>query len=502
MANTLQAQDTNEPFSDTDYELLGNPTYRVVSGCAVTYDAANLTVDVAAGVIKHNGSFVTVSEQLNVVTIAVDGSNPRWSYLTINGSGTVILTSGTAASTPVKPEAPEGVFLAMLLVVNGDTTANGITVKLDKRILSDVTGVSPQATAIGDAQALGTGDQAAREDHVHASASPSAPTTLAVGTTAAAGSSANSARQDHAHGETSPGAPDALAIPQTGATGSATTTARADHVHGIGTPAAPTTHSIPTTAAAGSSGDFARRDHAHGQTAPATPNVIQIGDSAAVGTGTDAAREDHEHGLVAPATPTTQAFGDSAATGSGTDPAREDHTHGMPAAPSGGAWTRVGGSTSEATTSSTSAVSLVTVGSLNIPAATPIFITFNYRKSAGAGLRSAAGLQLNSTVVHEANASDENYHSDTNRAEDGFCWMYLPPTVTNYTSGYGFGTMTRITSSGVYAGGKGFPSGSYDGTTNSRPTAAITSVVIRGEAGHALLTFGVDEVHVYTWGVS
>lgn len=305
MALTLQSQDASEPFSDTDYELLGNPTYRVVSGCAVTYDASNLTVDVAAGVIKHNGSFVTVSEQLNAVTIVVDGSNPRWSYLTLNGSGAVVLTSGTAAAVPVKPEAPEGVFLAMLRVVNGDTTANGIAVKLDKRILSDVTGVSPQATAIGDSQTLGTGDQAAREDHVHGSAAP--------------------------------GTPDALAIPQTGATGSATAPARADHVHGIGTPAAPTTHSIPTTAAAGSSGDFARRDHAHGQTAPATPNVIQIGDSAAVGVGTDAAREDHEHGLVAPSTPTTQAFGDSAATGSGTDPAREDHVHGMPAAPATGA---------------------------------------------------------------------------------------------------------------------------------------------------------------------
>lgn len=233
MALTLQAQDTDEPFADTDYELLGNPMYRVVSGCAVTYDAGNMTIDVAAGVIKHNGSFVAVSEQLNVVTLVADGSNPRWSYLTLNGSGTVILTSGTPSATPVKPEAPEGVFLAMIKVVNGDTIANSITVKLDKRVWSEVTDVAPQATSIGDAQALGTGDQAAREDHVHANAAPATPNVIQIGDAAAAGSGTEAAREDHEHGLVAPATPTDQDYGDSAAAGSGTDPAREDHLHGM-----------------------------------------------------------------------------------------------------------------------------------------------------------------------------------------------------------------------------------------------------------------------------
>ncbi len=310
MALTLQAQDTDEPFSDTDYELLGNPKYRVVSGCAVTYDAANLTVDVAAGVILHNGTFVTVSQQLNVVTIAVDGSNPRWSYLTINGAGTVILTSGTPAATPVKPEAPEGVFLAMLKPVNGDTIANDIAVKLDKRIWSELTDVTPTTLSIGTAAGLGTGDQAAREDHVHGMTAPATPTTVEIGDAAAVGSGTDAAREDH--------------------------------IHAVGDPATPTTQAHSDSPVEGTSVIPARSDHKHGMPAAGSttweddaPTAITFGDAGVAGVVNEAARGDHQHAHGTPGTPDAITFGQPGATGSGTEAAREDHAHAMEAAPTG-----------------------------------------------------------------------------------------------------------------------------------------------------------------------
>lgn len=291
----------------------------------------------------------------------------------------------------------------------------------------------------------------------------------------------------------------------------------------------------------GSNSDSLHAHSNHGVTHNAAHTVASHSDTTATGAetetltdGSDAdALHDHgNHGVTHNAAHTVASHSDTTATGAETETltnggnasalhvhtvvsldttgtgaelteltdASETTLHSHAAAASSG-WTRVGGSTTEATTASTSAVSLVTVGSLNIPAATPIFITFNYRKTAGAGLSAAAGLQLNSTVIFEANAGAANFHSSTSRAEDGFCWMYIAPTVTNYTSGFAFASLGRATSGGAYVAGSNFPVGLGE-TAAARPTAAITSVVIRGEAGHAALTFGVDEVHIYTWGVA
>ena len=101
MAIVYQAQDADEMWHDTDAEQMGNiHLYGVISGCAVTYDAADMTWDIAAGTILHNGSVVTVAAQTNVTTLVADSTNPRWTLLYVNSSGTGGIVSGTAAATP------------------------------------------------------------------------------------------------------------------------------------------------------------------------------------------------------------------------------------------------------------------------------------------------------------------------------------------------------------------------------------------------------------------
>ena len=137
MAITAQFQDADEPVADTDAELSANQhLYGVISGCAVTYDAANMTYDIAAGSILHNGSVVAVSAQTNANTLVADSSNPRWTLISLDSTGTQVMTSGTAAATPSKPELGDNVWLAAVKIEAGQTIANNIAVKLDKRVMT------------------------------------------------------------------------------------------------------------------------------------------------------------------------------------------------------------------------------------------------------------------------------------------------------------------------------------------------------------------------------
>ena len=135
MAMQQQFVDTNEPFHDVDAEALANQQmYGVMSGCALTYDSGNLTVDIAAGVVMHNGLPVTVAAQANAVTLVADGSNNRWSWIGVNSSGTGVLISGTAGTTPAKPEySTDIVPLGLVLVDAGLTLADQASQRLDKR---------------------------------------------------------------------------------------------------------------------------------------------------------------------------------------------------------------------------------------------------------------------------------------------------------------------------------------------------------------------------------
>lgn len=134
MARTLVFADSVVPASHTHPEMAGNnQTYGVIGGCAVTLDAANLTLDIAAGAIVHNGTPVTVAAQANALTLVADATNPRFALISLDSSGTAVLTSGTAASAPVPPDLGDYVPLMLVRIAAAATIASSQT-SYDQRV--------------------------------------------------------------------------------------------------------------------------------------------------------------------------------------------------------------------------------------------------------------------------------------------------------------------------------------------------------------------------------
>lgn len=149
MAIVAQFEDTIEPWNDTDAEMLANfALYNVRDGCAVTYSGANMNATVAAGNITHNGATVAVAG--GSVTLVADGTNPRWTWIYADSSGTPGMSAGTAAADPSKPELGDNVALALVKVEAGQTIANNIAYKLDKRIMNPVSTSDSQVRKSAD----------------------------------------------------------------------------------------------------------------------------------------------------------------------------------------------------------------------------------------------------------------------------------------------------------------------------------------------------------------
>lgn len=166
MTRTFALEDGVVPAAASILEIFGNiANYNVVEGCAVTYDGSDMTVDVAAGTITHNGTQVSVSVQANAVTLVADATNPRWSWVAVNSSGTAVLVSGTAAADPAVPDYGDTVPLALILIEADDTVANSITSKYDVRLFAprdsatDSNGldadVTTTSTTLADVSGLG-----------------------------------------------------------------------------------------------------------------------------------------------------------------------------------------------------------------------------------------------------------------------------------------------------------------------------------------------------------
>lgn len=137
-AYVYAAVDTDEPWHDTDAEQMGNMhLYGTISGGALTYDAADMTVDLAAGVDLHNGTSVTVAVAADAYTLVADGSNERWAALTVGSAGTAVLVSGDAAANaqtePSKPEIGDRVLHGFAKIQAAQTIADNCEYKLDKR---------------------------------------------------------------------------------------------------------------------------------------------------------------------------------------------------------------------------------------------------------------------------------------------------------------------------------------------------------------------------------
>ena len=130
----IQASPESEDF---EYLLLGHQRTGVLSGCAITEDpiTPDMTVDVALGIVELDGSQITVAVQLGNVIATADGSNPRKDLISVNSSGSVVVTTGTPAAVPAAPAVPAtSIPLAIVLVPTSDTAIEDAQIT-DKRIL-------------------------------------------------------------------------------------------------------------------------------------------------------------------------------------------------------------------------------------------------------------------------------------------------------------------------------------------------------------------------------
>ena len=164
---------------------------------------------------------------------------------------------------------------------------------------------------------------------------------------------------------------------------------------------------------------------------------------------------------------------------------------------------REGGTTSEATTTSTSAMDLITISSLTIAAASPWTMTSLWRKTTGHASAASGGLKIvaDSTVVTgESTTAATLWQSGTaDLAEDGGSDTTVGAKVTNYlASNAQNNIVSRNSSSG------GFTYGNVGTLTKDAvfPVGQTTSIVLRANSGNASVTTGSDEVHIYVLSVS
>ncbi len=129
----------NQAEPDTaDFEILLR-AYQgtgVLSGCAVTESSpAAQEVDIASGVVVLAWEKITVSAQADKAVSAADGTNPRFDIISINSSGTAVVTAGTPAAQPEAPTIPaSSVPLAFLYVPASDNTHADNQI-VDKRVI-------------------------------------------------------------------------------------------------------------------------------------------------------------------------------------------------------------------------------------------------------------------------------------------------------------------------------------------------------------------------------
>ena len=146
----------------------------------------------------------------------------------------------------------------------------------------------------------------------------------------------------------------------------------------------------------------------------------------------------------------------------------------------------VGSNTTEASTTSTSAVDLSSVSGLSIPTNAYIAALVTYRQTSGGTATAILGLKLNSTVVNDFIPVS----AYQNATKSGVALFIVGPRLANYLRA---GMV-------VFGGSSSLGTTTDDVTaiTADMPAATITDFVIRGRTDNAAATFAVDEVRVYT----
>ena len=165
----------------------------------------------------------------------------------------------------------------------------------------------------------------------------------------------------------------------------------------------------------------------------------------------------------------------------------------------GGAVAYQGGNTTEATTTSTSAVDLVSVASLSMVATTQIWAAASVRQTANSGRVVGFGMKLNTTVISEAessyNQSDLLWVGEQSVAISGAFLMHMGSRVANFLDGK-TRMSSRAKSSVILDLGMSLRA------ENNMPTATITDVVTRAVCTATAIAGAADEMHVYTLAVS
>ena len=160
---------------------------------------------------------------------------------------------------------------------------------------------------------------------------------------------------------------------------------------------------------------------------------------------------------------------------------------------------RAGGTSTEATTTSTSVVDLIDVSSMTIPAAAPVQLKWAMRKTTGAASAAGGGLKFNGVVVHEAAVSGnvEWLSSTANSAQDGIGWTELCGRVANYLTGADNYHTAHVTATGAQTvSNSGSP-------TQTAPFTAveITNFIVRGISSSSV-TLGCDEFQIYEGSIA
>ena len=164
---------------------------------------------------------------------------------------------------------------------------------------------------------------------------------------------------------------------------------------------------------------------------------------------------------------------------------RGDQTWAAPAGGSG-ALARAGGNTTEATTTSTSAVDLLTASSLTIAALAPFRAIAVVRKTSGAAATVQVGAKINATLVR----SVQDWSSGNNQAEDGYWEISQSPVLSNYGGGH------------IIAASRFNPNLLHLPFSGIRPDAQTTDVVVVASSGSGSVTTAADELHVYSYATS
>ncbi|MDO8618399.1 MAG: hypothetical protein Q7R49_00475 [Candidatus Daviesbacteria bacterium] len=125
----------------------------VVSGCAVTASSpVAMTVELASGVLVVNGTYVTISASTPVISVA-NGTYPRKDIITVNSSGTVTVTAGTAdqaipsantgvnTNNPIPADIPSNQVIIAEIWVAAATTTIATAAITDKRVFIVSSGV-------------------------------------------------------------------------------------------------------------------------------------------------------------------------------------------------------------------------------------------------------------------------------------------------------------------------------------------------------------------------